>query len=116
MENNMAWEQQERSVTLTNAEWNRLSCFILMTTNYREGERAAWLKLAAEKHPNGEPVFPNAPEMAEYWKSMDEDLNRMRGIIDGLSLDEILAEAAGKSVKTETGGTAKAAVKNDIEV
>ncbi len=91
------WADQKRSVTLTNTEWNRLSCFIAMTTNYREGERAAWLKLAEEKHPHGELVFPNAPEMAEYWKSMEEDLNRIRGIIDGLSLDEKLTEATAKS-------------------
>lgn len=91
------WANQERSVTLTNAEWNRLSCFVLMTTNYREGERMAWLKLAEEKHPDGRPVFPDAPAQAEYWKSMEEDLSRIRGVIDGLSLDEKLVEATAKS-------------------
>ena len=88
MDNNKAWADRERSVTLTDSEWNRLSCYILMTTNYREGERGAWLKLAEEKHPNGEPVFPDAPERAEYWKFMDEDLNRMRGIIDDRAFGE----------------------------
>ena len=95
------WANQERSVTLTNAEWNRLSCFVLMTTNYREGERAAWLKLAEEKHPNGEPVFPNAPEMAEYWQSMDEDLKRIVEAIDGASFENTLANATERSAETD---------------
>lgn len=102
---NKQWENQERSVTLTNAEWNRLSCFIVMSTNYREGERAAWLELAGEKHPDGTPVFPKAPEMAEYWKDMNEDLYRMRKIIDGHSLEVKLEEAAKKCEEMKIADT-----------
>ena len=30
-----AWQQKERSVTLTNAEWTKINTYILMTTKYR---------------------------------------------------------------------------------
>lgn len=57
-----AYENQERAVTLTNAEWNRLACFLLMTTNYREGERDTWLELADD------PRVPYAAENAACWQ------------------------------------------------
>ena len=61
-----AWDSQERSVTLTNKDWSRLVCYLLMSTKYREGERDAWLSLAQEKNPDGTPKFEKAASNAAY--------------------------------------------------
>ena len=77
------WERTERSVTLTNDEWSKLVCYILMTTKYREDERDGWMKLAAERNPSGTPVFPNAQANADYWTKLDEVLVGIKKKIDG---------------------------------
>lgn len=80
----VAWEQQEKAVTLTNHQWNRLVCYITMSTKFREGEMEAWQKLAEEKHPDGQLVFPNAPEQAAYWQGMIKDLEDIKAAIDAI--------------------------------
>lgn len=75
------WELQEKTVTLTNDQWNRLTTYLLMSTKHREGERDAWLDLSKEKNPDGTPVFKNAAKNAEYWQEVIDDLETIRGII-----------------------------------
>lgn len=79
----LPWDAQSRTVTLTNAEWNRLVCYLLRTTKHREGERDAWAELAAEKNEDGTPKFPNAAKNAEYWQEVIDDLERTRTVMDG---------------------------------
>lgn len=78
----LPWDERERSVSLTNAEWHRLVCYILMTTKYREGERKAWEHLASEVDASGAPVFPNAKANAEYWAEVDGSLELIKQKID----------------------------------
>lgn len=79
-----AWETEERAVTLTNEQWNRLACYLIMTTNYREGELSAWEILAAEKNDDGTPRFENAVSNVAYWKSLIADLEVIKKAIDGI--------------------------------
>ena len=79
-----AWGRQERSVTLTNAQWSRLVCYLHMSTKYREGERDAWQNLAEEKNPDGTPVFKNAASNAAYWQEVIDSLDAMLPKLDGM--------------------------------
>ena len=76
------WGKQERSVTLTNTQWNRLTAYLLMTTTFRQGELETWEKLAEEKMPDGTPEFPNAPGQVDFWKGMIADIAGIRETID----------------------------------
>lgn len=78
------WADRERTVTLTNAQWNRLGTYLAMTTKHREGELIAWQNLASEKNQDGTPLFANAASNAEYWQGMVDDIETMRQIIDAV--------------------------------
>ena len=71
-----------RSVTLTEDQWNTITLYILMTTNYRKGEREAWLKLIQERRADGSIKFPNAESTARFWEDMEKDLDLIRRKID----------------------------------
>lgn len=76
------WEQEERAVTLTNREWTTLISYILMTTNYRKGEREAWERLSTEKKEDGSPAYTHAAGNAEFWRDMDATLETIKRAID----------------------------------
>ena len=78
-----AWGQEERSVTLTNEQWNKLVCYIHLSTKYREGEQKAWEDLAKETNPDGSPLFKFAASNAEYWKEISEFLEQIESKLDG---------------------------------
>lgn len=71
------WEEQERTVTLTNELCSTLQCYILMTTNYRKGELKAWEELAQEKNEYGAPKFKNAANNAQFWRDMEIQLQQI---------------------------------------
>lgn len=71
------WEEQERTVTLTNELCNMLQCYILMTTNHRKGEIEAWEKLAQETDENGTTKFKNAASNAQFWRDMEIQLQQI---------------------------------------
>lgn len=71
------WEEQERTVTLTNELCNMLQCYILMTTNHRKDEVEAWEKLAQETDKNGAPKFKNAASNAQFWRDMEIQLQQI---------------------------------------
>lgn len=71
------WEEQERTVTLTNELCNMLQCYILMTTNHRKDEVEAWEKLAQETDENGAPKFKNAASNAQFWRDMEIQLQQI---------------------------------------
>jgi hypothetical protein len=75
---------RERTVTLTNDQWSRLTCYLLMSTKHRTGERDAWANLAEEKNPDGTPVFKSAASNAAYWQEIIDDLDAMMPKLDGL--------------------------------
>lgn len=71
------WEEQERAVTLTNELCSTLQCYILMTTNHREGELKAWEELAQETDENGAPKFKNAAGNAQFWRDIEPQLQQI---------------------------------------
>lgn len=77
------WEDAPRAVTLTNGQWSKLACYILMTTQHRKGEREAWESLAKETKPDGSPAFKNAAGNAQYYAELETELDTIRKIIDG---------------------------------
>lgn len=76
-------EAKEKTITLTYDEVSILSCYIRMTTKYREGEAEAWDRLATETEPDGSPKFPKAKSNAQFWRDMEEQLNIIRGKLEG---------------------------------
>lgn len=78
------WENAERTVTLTNDQWNLLTTFILMSTNYRKGEIEAWEQLSTETNDDGTAKFKHAADNAKFMKEMDVELEKIRKIIDGV--------------------------------
>ena len=78
----MEWENKIKAVEMTNEQWNRLTTYLIMTTQYREKEYKAWQELAEEKDENGNKMFQNAESNAEYWKGLIEDIEMITKIID----------------------------------
>lgn len=72
-----SWEQQPKTVTLTNELCSTLQCYILMTTKHREGELKAWEELAQETDENGAPKFKNATSNAQFWRDMEPQLQKI---------------------------------------
>lgn len=81
-----AWGREERSVTLTNNQWNRLVCYIHLTTKHREGERDAWQNLAQEKNADGTPVYKTAASNAAHWQDIIDSLDAMLPKLDGMEV------------------------------
>ena len=73
---------EKRSVTLTEDQWSTITTYILMTTQYRKGERGAWLELMQERRADGSIKFPNAESNARFWADMEKDLDLIRREID----------------------------------
>ena len=76
------WGKTERSVTLTNAQWNKLTCYLLMTTQHRQNEQKFWAELAKEKKADGTPAFEHAASNAEYYRELEIELAKIRIAID----------------------------------
>ena len=71
-----------KAVTLTNEQWNLLSCYIIMTTNHRKGEANAWRELSQELKEDGTPRFTHAASNAQYYEELEDRLTEIRHIID----------------------------------
>lgn len=76
------WENTKRTVTLTNAQWTRLSTYILMTTQYRNAELDAWKSMQKEKNDDGTPVFKNANNNIKFWRNTIKILEEIQKTID----------------------------------
>lgn len=76
------WENEVKSVSLTNEEWNRLAVYLLMTTNYRKGELEACRSLAEYKDENGNPEYPNMASNAKFWEEMNAFIEKVQKAID----------------------------------
>ena len=66
-----------RTVTLTNAQWNKLYMYLLTTTNYRKEQISALEELARKTNPDGSPMYPNAAGNAEYCRQLEHDLSEI---------------------------------------
>lgn len=79
-------------VTLTTSQAHAVQMYILMTTQYRQGEIVTFSELAREMNEGGNPRYPNAASNAEWWKKADAELNgiaeRISGIMTGRVKDE----------------------------
>lgn len=75
-----------KTITMTHEQATTLVCYLLMTTNYRKGEREAWERLATEKKEDGTPRFPNAPSNAKFWADTEKEIEAIRKIIDAAPL------------------------------
>lgn len=78
----ISWEQQPKTVTLTNELCSTLQCYILMTTKHREGELKAWEELAQETDENGAPKFKNAASNARFWRDMEPQLQQILEVLN----------------------------------
>jgi len=75
-----------KTITLTHEQAVTLTSFLLMTTNFRKGERETWERLANETEPDGTPSFKNAPGNARFWADMEQEIETIRKIIDDAPL------------------------------
>lgn len=78
-----AWKSEKRAVELTNAQWNSLSMYLLLTAQYRHNECESWAAMAKEVRPDGEPKFEHAASNHAYWVKMDATIDAIRREIDG---------------------------------
>lgn len=78
----ISWEQQPKTVILTNELCSTLQCYILMTTKHREGELKAWEELAQETDENGTPKFKNAASSAQFWRDMELQLQQILEVLN----------------------------------
>lgn len=78
----ISWEQQPKTVTLTNELCSTLQCYILMTTKHREGKLKAWEEMAQETDENGAPKFKNAASNAQFWRDMEPQLQQILEALD----------------------------------
>lgn len=69
-------------VELTKEQVNTLTCYILMTTQHRKGEREAWEELSKEMNEDGTPKFKNAKSNAEYYADLEFKLEEIRNVLD----------------------------------
>ena len=81
-ESQRIWDKQEKTVTMTREQWNKLTCYLLMSTQHREREAKAWAELSEEKAEDGSPKYKNAAGNAEYWREMVTDIEEIRKKID----------------------------------
>lgn len=77
-----AWREAPRTVTLTNAEWAKLSVSIEEIIQKLEGERDEWLELEGQTHRDGTPVCENAAGLAEYWQGVIDEWKTLLSKID----------------------------------
>lgn len=71
------WEQQQKTVTLTNRLCNTLQCYILMNEVQRKEEIKSWEELAREKDENGARKFRNAIDNAQFLRGMEMQLQQI---------------------------------------
>lgn len=78
------WENTNKTVTLTNSQWCKLTTFLITSTNYRKRELEMWERLSKETNEDGTPKFPKAINNAEYLKQLESELEAIRKTIDNI--------------------------------
>ena len=77
-----------KTITLTHDQAVMLVSYLLMTTNYRDGEKKAWEALSKELKKDGTPEYPNAKSNYEFWVKMGAAIEEIKEIIDNAKLEE----------------------------
>ena len=77
-----------KTITLTHEQATKLTCYLLMTTNYRKDEREACESLAEERKEDGTLEFPNAPGNAQFWRETETTVAEILKIIDDARLED----------------------------
>lgn len=78
----------KKTITLTHDQATTLVSYILMTTNYRAGEKNAWEALSKELNEDGTPRYPNAKNNYEFWEEMGAAIEEIKEIINNAKLEE----------------------------
>lgn len=77
------YEEQETTLTLTNDMWSALSFYILMTTKHREDEANTWRELSQEMEDDGvTPKYKNAESNADFWDEQNHKIAEILKAID----------------------------------
>lgn len=71
------WEDQEKSVTLTNGQWNVLTEYLACSIGYRKGEVKYW-KCEVEKNSKTGEKEKNAVGWMRFWQRMCGELEIIR--------------------------------------
>lgn len=77
-----SYDDRVNYIPLTGLQKSDLSCYILMTTKYRETERDAWERLSKELDDQGKPEFPNAASNYSFWVDMIKKLETISHILE----------------------------------
>lgn len=77
-----SWSEEKKSVTLTNGQWNKLYCYLTMTTQYRLKTLEVYSDLAKECSEDGTLKFPTANENLFYWQEMNDFIEMVKCEID----------------------------------
>lgn len=78
------YDSKLQYIPLTGEQKSLLTCYILMTTKYREGERDAWESLSQEVDEQGRPSYPNASSNYKFWADLGGRLEEIRTIMDNI--------------------------------
>ena len=72
------WKKQERSVTLTNEQWNTITTYVSITKQFCDEAQASWEKLAKEGS------MRNAEANAKFWKDIANEMMLISRIINNI--------------------------------
>lgn len=79
-----SYDDKVNYIPLTGLQKSDLSCYILMTTKYREMERDAWERLSKDLDEQGKPEFPNAESNSRFWSDMIGKLEVILGVLNNV--------------------------------
>ena len=77
-----SWQDESLSVTLTVSQWNDLTAYINLSTNFRQNELRAWEQLSSKTNPDGTTRFPNAASNAQFFRNLNESVESIKRTID----------------------------------
>lgn len=72
------WKKQERSVTLTNEQWNAITTYISITKQFCGEAQSIWEKQAKEGS------MKNAEANAKFWKDIADEMILISQIINNI--------------------------------
>lgn len=70
------------TITMSNEQWNELSCYLLRNTKARQGEIDAWERLSHELDDEGNIKFPNAKDMMKFETETRDKIEEIQKKID----------------------------------
>lgn len=77
-----SWQDEPLFIALTVSQWNDLTMYINLSTNFRQNELDAWERLSRETNLDGTAAFPNAASNAQFLRNLNESIESIRRGID----------------------------------